>query len=170
MQPSYWKSLHRALVSVHPVHCALKIILNALTGPDCALTQEDREALLDVMPSARVFDSSFTFYIHASEMFKNQLLVYYEVLFAQLAISTAPANIDTSSLWYTVIKGYLDLGRYDDAYAALMATPHERQLVFCPCFLASVMLIQNTLQEKRMCQPTDLPDVRERRYRYLHVF
>ncbi|KAF9452001.1 hypothetical protein P691DRAFT_795643 [Macrolepiota fuliginosa MF-IS2] len=100
-------------------------------GPDSALSQEDREALLVVMPSARVFESSFAFYIHASEMFKNHLLVYYEVLFAQLAISTAPPGVDTSTLWYTVIKGYLDLGQYDDAYAALMATPHERQKREC---------------------------------------
>lgn len=79
------------------------------------------------MPLARIFDSTFAFYIHASEMFKGQLLVYYEVLFAQLAISTTPANVDNSALWYTVIRGYLDLGRYDDAYAALMATPYEKQ-------------------------------------------
>lgn len=91
------------------------------------MSQEDREALLVVVPSARVFDSPFAFYIHASEMFKNHLLVYYEVRFAQLAISTAPPGVDTSTLWYTVIKGYLDLGRYDDAYAALMATPYEKQ-------------------------------------------
>jgi nuclear pore complex protein Nup160 len=102
-------------------------MLKNAQGPDCALTQEDRDALLVVMPSARAFDSAFTFYIHVSEMFKNHLLVYYEVVFAQLAISVAPPNVDTSSLWYSVIKGYLDLGRYDDAYAALIATPHEKQ-------------------------------------------
>lgn len=96
-------------------------------GPDSALSQEDREALLVIMPSARAFDSPFAFYIHASEMFKNHLLVHYEVSFARLAISAAPPDVDTSALWYTVIKGYLDLGRYDDAYAVLMATPHEKQ-------------------------------------------
>ncbi|KAJ3566967.1 hypothetical protein NP233_g6671 [Leucocoprinus birnbaumii] len=100
-------------------------------GPDSALLQEDRDALLAVMPSARIFDSTFSFYIHASDMFKNHLLVNYEVLFAQLAISTAPPNADTSSLWLSVFKGYLDLGRYDDAYATLMATPHEKQKREC---------------------------------------
>ncbi|KAF5363323.1 hypothetical protein D9756_000589 [Leucocoprinus leucothites] len=100
-------------------------------GPDCALMQEDRDALLAVMPSARVFESPFTFYTHASDMFKNHLLVNYEVLFAELAISTAPPNVDTSSLWFNVIKGYLDLGRYADAYATLMATPYEKQKREC---------------------------------------
>jgi len=79
------------------------------------------------MPSSETLDSAHAFYIHVSEMFRKHSLVYYEVLFAQLAISSAPPDVDTSSLQSTVIKGYTDLGRYDDAYAAFLVTPFNEQ-------------------------------------------
>jgi len=79
------------------------------------------------MPYSETLESAYAFYIHVSEMFKKHSLVYYEVLFAQLAISSAPLDVDISSLWSTVIKGYTDLGRYDDAYAAFIATPFNEQ-------------------------------------------
>jgi len=79
------------------------------------------------MPSSETLDSAYAFYIHVSEMFKKHSLVYYEVLFAQLAISSAPLDVDTSSLRSTVIKGYTDLGMYEDAYAALIASPFNKQ-------------------------------------------
>lgn len=60
-------------------------------------------------------------------LFKTASLVHQEVLFAQLALSVAPPDVDTSSLWYTVIKGCIDLGLYDDAYSSLIATPYEKQ-------------------------------------------
>jgi nuclear pore complex protein Nup160 len=42
-----------------------------------------------------------------------------------LAISNAPPEWDTNDLWSTVIRGTTDLGYWDEAYAALMATPHD---------------------------------------------
>jgi nuclear pore complex protein Nup160 len=46
-----------------------------------------------------------------------------------LALSNAPPEWNTTDLWNTVIKGATDLGYWDDAYAALMSTPHELLLV-----------------------------------------
>lgn len=105
------------------VECRLIISL----GPNNALSAEDQVSLASVLPSGEAFDSEFAFYIHASNIFKHCGLTRHEVLFAQLAISVAPPSGDTAALWHIVIKGYIELGYYDNAYAALMATPHERQ-------------------------------------------
>lgn len=58
-------------------------------------------------------------------MFKAASFVYRAVLFAQMAIEVAPP-IDTSGLWYDVIRGYIELAMYEDAYACLVCTPYER--------------------------------------------
>ncbi|KAK0467905.1 nucleoporin Nup120/160-domain-containing protein [Desarmillaria tabescens] len=68
-----------------------------------------------------------TFYIHAAGLFKSKSLVYQETVFTQLAISVAPSEIDTITLWATVIRGYTELALYDDAYAAWISTPNEKQ-------------------------------------------
>lgn len=96
-------------------------------GTDNALLQEDQEALAVVLPNAELFDSDFSFFVHASTLFKSSSLVQHDVLFSQLALSVAPECTDTSTLWNSVIKGYVDLGLFDDAYASLIATPYEKQ-------------------------------------------
>ena len=98
-------------------------------GPGITTTHEDFEALSAVLPAASTTQSEFSFYLHVSGLFKSDLLVQHEVHFARLAISTAPSNADTSFLWSNVIKGLLDLGLYEDAYASIMATPYEKQCV-----------------------------------------
>jgi nuclear pore complex protein Nup160 len=90
---------------------------------------EDVLALTAVLPVAQAIESEFQYYVHISELFKAHHLVSSEVHFAQLAISTAPPFTDTSSLWSVVTKGYADLTLYEEAYAALMATPYEKQCV-----------------------------------------
>ncbi|KAK7061352.1 nucleoporin Nup120/160-domain-containing protein [Favolaschia claudopus] len=109
-------------------------------GPDQALTQEDHDALSAVLPPADPFDTVFFFYLHIAKLFKTALLVQHEVFFTQLALSVAPPDVDTSSLWHTIIKGYTDLSLYDDAHSALIATPYEKlkrdcvgQLVYRMC-------------------------------------
>ncbi|KAJ7638443.1 nucleoporin Nup120/160-domain-containing protein [Roridomyces roridus] len=96
-------------------------------GPDNALASEDHEALSFVLPATDPFDSAFFFYLHVSKLFRMASLVQLEVQFAQLALSVAPPEADTGSLWNTVIKGYTDLGLYDDAYSSLISTPYEKQ-------------------------------------------
>jgi hypothetical protein len=103
--------------------------LTASLGPENALTTEDSEALSFVLPASDPFDTAFFFYLHASKLFKMASLVQHEVSFTQLALSVAPLDADTSSLWNTVIKGYTDLSLYDDAHSSLIATPYEKQSV-----------------------------------------
>ena len=82
-----------------------------------------------ILPVNEHFDSDFKFYVHVAALFKRGGLVRYEVLFAQLAISVAPAHTDTSALWLSVINGYIELGRYESAYSSLMCLPYEKQYV-----------------------------------------
>jgi nuclear pore complex protein Nup160 len=100
-----------------------------LTGPHSALSFEDADALAAVLPGSQLFDSMFGFYLHASSLFKSASLTDHDVHFARLAISNAPPEWDTNDLWSTVIRGATDLGYWDEAYAALMATPHDILLV-----------------------------------------
>ncbi|KAJ4472069.1 nucleoporin Nup120/160-domain-containing protein [Lentinula aciculospora] len=109
-------------------------------GPDNALSQEDRDTLQDVLPSSHLFDSSYPFYLYIATLFKSNSLQYHEVHFTKLALSVAPPMLDTSSLWHTIVRGYIDLGLFDEAYAAWISTPshaqkreHISQLVYRMC-------------------------------------
>ena len=72
-----------------------------------------------------MFDSEFSFYLHAATLFRDSNATSYEVLFTRLAISVAPV-INTMPLWATVIKGLVELGLYDDAYQALISSPYDK--------------------------------------------
>ena len=111
-------------VPLPKVNSTLKFFL---PGPDHALSPDDIEALTSLLPAAHTIQSQFAYYPFVSELFKTYLLTRYEVQFAQLAISPAPPGTDTSSLWATVTKGFADLALYEEAYAALMAMPYEKQ-------------------------------------------
>lgn len=90
------------------------------------MSLEDNEALAAVLPGAELFYSDYHFYLHAASLFKSGSLVCHDVQFSQLAISVADTESDTTELWYSVIKGFTDLATYEDAYAALIACPHEK--------------------------------------------
>ena len=102
------------------------LTLRSIIGIDSGLSFEDREALEAILPSAELFDSHFSFYLHAASLFRTVGVVSYEVSFTQLALSCAPTELNTSALWQTVIKGLADLGLYDDAYTALSSCPYEK--------------------------------------------
>ena len=91
-----------------------------------ALTAEDSAALASVLPSGLLFSTDFEFYAHTSGLFKAAQSVEYEVHFAKRAIAAAPLGFDTSGLWSDVIHGSIELGLWDDAYTALMATPYDK--------------------------------------------
>ncbi|KAJ7783415.1 hypothetical protein B0H14DRAFT_3585053 [Mycena olivaceomarginata] len=116
-------------------------------GPENALTTEDSEALSFVLPASDPFDTAFFFYLHASKLFKMASLVQHEVSFTQLALSVAPLDADTSSLWNTVIKGYTDLSLYDDAHSSLIATPYEKQKRECVGQLVYRMCEDNAVEK-----------------------
>ena len=105
-----------------------------MTGTDHGLSFEDQEALASVLPGAELFNSTFSFYLHASNIFKMSSFVHHEIQFAQLALAAAPPE-DTSALWVNVVKGYTDLAMYDDAYASLMSNPYERLYAVSVCYL-----------------------------------
>ncbi|KAG0698850.1 nucleoporin Nup120/160-domain-containing protein [Suillus ampliporus] len=107
-------------------------------GHDSGLSLEDAETLASILPV--LFDSEFTFYIHASAIFRSNCLTQQEVSFIRLALSVAPQDVDTSELWFGLIRGYIDLGFYEDAYSAIIATPYDSvkrecisQLVYRMC-------------------------------------
>ncbi|PFH52564.1 hypothetical protein AMATHDRAFT_74048 [Amanita thiersii Skay4041] len=100
--------------------------LSGCFGTNPGLSLEDQEALTVVLPTTNYFDSEFAFYVHAAGLLKQNLWINHEALFARLAISVAPTGMDTSALWFTVIKGYIELGQYEDAYSSLMCCPYEK--------------------------------------------
>ena len=87
---------------------------------------EGQETLAFLLPATELIDSQYSFCVHLSNIFKSASHMYQEVHFAQLAISVAPVDADTSPLWYTVVKGLSDLSLYEDAYASLMSTPYKK--------------------------------------------
>ncbi|KAF8665766.1 hypothetical protein AX16_000214 [Volvariella volvacea WC 439] len=95
-------------------------------GTDSGLSSEDAHALASVLPQTESFDSEFAFCLHASGLFRQAGIVCYDVSFAKAALLVAPA-IDTSPLWNGVIRGYIELAEYSNAYATLMTSPHEKQ-------------------------------------------
>ena len=101
-------------------------ILTTHPGPDGALALEDTKAFAAVLPNARLLDSDFSFYLHLRELFRAASATHHEVHALQLALSVAPPDSDTSELWNRVIKGLTELGAYDDAYAALAASPYDQ--------------------------------------------
>ncbi len=84
-------------------------------------------ALTAVLTDVDLTDDPFFFYLHAAALFRTKTLTYQETVFTELAISIAPAEYDPTALWATVIKGYTDLGLYDDAYTAWTVCPSEKQ-------------------------------------------
>ena len=93
------------------------------------LTLEDSDALTAVLPVGHATDSQYSFYLFAADLFRNTY-IHYGVVFSQLALQCAPPGTDTGSVWSDVVKGLMDLGSYEDAYATIMSMPFAKQLVF----------------------------------------
>jgi hypothetical protein len=118
-------------------------------GEESGLTPEDLDALASILPGSTLFNSEFSFYLHICGLYKTASLTYHEVRASQLALSVTPPGMDTSELWCRIIKGYIDLGSYDEAYSNLAATPYEKVYVLIP-FLMSFYKI-NDEPSKREC-------------------
>ncbi|KAG1847541.1 nucleoporin Nup120/160-domain-containing protein [Suillus subalutaceus] len=116
-------------------------------GHDSGLSLEDAETLASVLPGAVLFDSEFTFYIHASAIFRSSGLIQQEVSFIRLALSVAPQDVDTSELWFGLIRGYIDLGFYEDAYSAIIATPYDSVKRECISQLVYRMCEESTIEQ-----------------------
>jgi hypothetical protein len=155
----YWRNSLAVLVRhLDPSLFVLQIDIYYL-GIDGGLSVEDNEALAGVLPGAELFYSDFAFYLHAASLFKSSSLVCHDVHFSQLALSVAHPEADTIGLWHSVIKGHIDLALYEDAYASLIACPHDKLYVLL-CGYVWYHLLQAVPQETRMRQRASLPNVR----------
>lgn len=137
-------------------------ILSGLHGSHLAigintLTQEDCDALVSVLPPGLPVDSQYSFYLFAAELFR-QTFVSHEVHFSQLAIQVAPSGTDTAPLWTAVVKGLIDLGLYEDAYASVMAIPFEKESVFF-ISLTPLLCLLYLRQKTGMCYSAGHPHV-----------
>ncbi|THH12327.1 hypothetical protein EW145_g80 [Phellinidium pouzarii] len=100
-------------------------------GQDSVLSHDDNEALSSVLPSSAIFLTECDYYLHVAELFKVAGLTSHEVSFTKLALSVWPEGGDLNEVsvmsWAAVIKGYTDLSLYEDAYCALISSPHRDQ-------------------------------------------
>ena len=96
-----------------------------LLGARDSLSTEDKDALQSVLHGG-LYDSPFHFYLHAASLFKASGITVHEVAFSQLALWAVPPDLNTTSLWYNVVRGSMDLGLYQDAYATLIASPYDK--------------------------------------------
>lgn len=87
---------------------------------------EDRDALQAVLDFSQA-GTLFSFYCHCAHLFKTKSLLYREIAFTQLALSAATEEASDPMMWSTIIKGYTDLGFFDDAYSIWTVTPSEQQ-------------------------------------------
>ncbi|EPQ59509.1 hypothetical protein GLOTRDRAFT_71020 [Gloeophyllum trabeum ATCC 11539] len=100
-------------------------LFESLAGSYEGLPEEEDGHIVVVAPPGAVM-SQFHFYLHVSNLFRAARATSYEIKFSQLAISVAPLGTDLQELWYAIIKGYIDLSQYEDAYIAIISTPYEK--------------------------------------------
>lgn len=116
-------------------------------GPDSGLSFEDAETLSAVLPGKTLHDSEFIFYLEASSIFRENGLTQHEVGFLQLALSVAPPGINAPDLWYGLIRGRIDLGFWEEAYSAIIATPFNSVRRECISQLVYRMCEENAVEE-----------------------
>ncbi|KAF8845600.1 hypothetical protein BDN67DRAFT_993287 [Paxillus ammoniavirescens] len=115
-------------------------------GPDSGLSFEDAEALSSVLPAKALYDSDFSFYLEASAIFRSSGLTQHEVSFLRLAISVAPPAADTADLWYGLVRGYIDLSAWEEAYSSIIATPFDSVKRDCISQLVYQICEQNAVE------------------------
>lgn len=101
-------------------------------GPDSVVTFNDADALIAVLPAAVSFVSAeCDYYLHVAELCRNANLTLHEVHFTKLALSVWPEGDDSSeasaAAWDAIIRGYTNLALYEDAYSALISSPHDER-------------------------------------------
>ncbi|KIJ70406.1 hypothetical protein HYDPIDRAFT_122186 [Hydnomerulius pinastri MD-312] len=114
-------------------------------GPDSGLSFEDAEALGAVLPAKALYDSEFSFYLEVSGTFRSAGLTQHEVSFLRLALSVAPPEADTADLWYGLVRGYIDLSSWQEAYSSIIATPFDSVKRECVSQLVYQMCEENAV-------------------------
>ena len=65
-------------------------------------------------------------------LFKLAGMISNEVKFLKLALSVWPEGNEveaSAATWSAIIKGYSDLRLYEDAYTAIISSPHHEEYV-----------------------------------------
>ncbi|KIO30211.1 hypothetical protein M407DRAFT_20680 [Tulasnella calospora MUT 4182] len=91
-------------------------------GDDGLLESEDADALEDVLPLDEYYLPHY--YNHVADLFAECSLDVYVARFTKLAIDSSPEEV-SEKLWETLLTSYIALGLYEDAYMALISTPHQ---------------------------------------------
>ncbi|KAI5985353.1 nucleoporin Nup120/160-domain-containing protein [Pisolithus albus] len=95
------------------------------------------ETLSAVLPGKALHQSGFT----------EKGLTQHEVGFLQLALSVASPETNIPDLWYGLIRGYIDLGFWEEAYSAMIATPFDGVRRECISQLVYRMCEENAVEE-----------------------
>ncbi|KAL5508105.1 hypothetical protein ACEPAH_5723 [Sanghuangporus vaninii] len=99
-------------------------------GPGNVILSDDLQSLDAILPSG-CCHSDCVYYLHVADLFKRAGMTSHEVHFLRLALSVWPegGELDevSQNTWASIIKGYSDLGLYDDAYCYLISFPHRDQ-------------------------------------------
>lgn len=93
------------------------------------LPSHEREALNAVLsniatPNAE--DAEFSYFLQLSKLFEASGYQSQVIRFCKAAIQVAPDDTDTAELWFKVFRGHVALNEFEEAYMALVATPHEK--------------------------------------------
>jgi nuclear pore complex protein Nup160 len=87
--------------------------------------QDDLDALTAVLPGSQMLASDFDFYVEIAALFQKASETRWEAHFMQLALTVAPRGVDLTHIWQRMVKGYIDLHQWDDAYSGIMSMPIE---------------------------------------------
>jgi hypothetical protein len=140
------------------------------TVEESPISRDDADALAAVLPDAEVFESDFHFYAHIADVFAKAYETYWEVYFIQTALTVlSEPRYDASPLWFRLIRGYIDLAQYDDAYSAIMAAPHEDMCVHANGLVFAWVTLTPSQAEPVSHRRAHEPHVRGQRRREAHV-
>lgn len=115
------------------------------------ITVNDNDALVAALPAAASFTSAeCDYYLHVAELFKTANLVLQEVYFTKLALTVWPEGEEysdaSSAAWDTIIRGYTNLGLYEDAYSELISSPHRDKYV---CHKSNIQSADNLVRTQQ---------------------
>ncbi|EIW82466.1 hypothetical protein CONPUDRAFT_123432 [Coniophora puteana RWD-64-598 SS2] len=128
----------------------------SFAGANSGLSFEDAEALGSVIPGGKLYDSEYIFYLHMAALFKTYSLTQHEVAFIQHALMVSTPDFDTEDLWLNLIRGYIELGRYEDAYTSILTTPYDHLKRDCIGDIVYRMCEDNAVEKLMSLIFTDL--------------
>lgn len=84
----------------------------------------EQSGLADALPASVRLGGISAYYKHVMDVFEAYGFVQQSTRFAELAIRASPsADSIVEALHKKVFRAYLAMGRYEEAYAAMIANP-----------------------------------------------